>query len=76
MDNKLSNNSHLMQEAMKIAATPEGKKLINLLQQQNGNDLQKAMNLAAEGDISQARKVIQSLMENPDAKKLLDQLGR
>ena len=76
MDNKLSNNSHFMQEAMKIAATPEGKKLINLLQQQNGNDLQKAMNLAAAGDISQARKVIQSLMENPDAKKLLDQLGR
>ena len=76
MDNNYLKDQNLMLEAMKIAATPAGKQLMALLQKQGGNDLQNAMEKAAAGDISQAQKAIASLLDNPEAKKLLEQLGR
>lgn len=65
-----------MQEAKRIAATPAGQELIKLLQKQGGTDLKQAMDRAAAGDYSAAQKALSSLLQNPEAKKLLDQLGR
>ena len=76
MDNNYLKDQNLMLEAMKIAATPAGRQLMALLLKQGGNDLQNAMEKAAAGDISQAQKAIASLLDNPEAKKLLEQLGR
>ena len=68
-------SSQSVQEAMKLAQTPAGKQLIQLLQATGGEDLRKAMEQAAAGDYTQAQKAISSLMENPQAKKLLKQMG-
>jgi len=76
MENKFANNPNLVQEAMKIASTPAGKQLMALLQKQGGNDLQYVMEKAVAGDMAQAQKAIASLLNNPEARKLLDQLGR
>lgn len=64
-----------IQEAMKLAQSPAGQQLIQLLQQTGGNDLQAAMEKAAAGDYSQAKQAITSLMNNPEAQKLLKQMG-
>lgn len=64
-----------VQEAMKLAQTAAGKQLIQLLQSTGGDDLRKAMELAAAGDYSKAQKTISNLMQNPEAKKLFDQMG-
>ena len=63
-------------QAKQIAATPAGQELIRLLQKSGGTDLQQAMEKAAAGDISQAKATLSALLQNPEAQKLLKQLGR
>lgn len=65
-----------MQEARRIAATPAGQELIRLLQKQGGNDLKRAVERAAAGDYSGAQRTLSALLADPEAKKLLDRLGR
>lgn len=68
------NNQPSMEQAMAFAASPAGKKLIDLLQQQGGADLQKAVEKAAKGDPSQAKSALSSLLSSPEAQALLKQL--
>ena len=71
----MSDFEHAIQEAQKLAATAEGRQLAKLLQQLGGPDLQQAMDSAAAGDLAQAQKAIMALMKDPEARKLLQQLG-
>ena len=68
-------NGTSIQEAMKLAQSPAGQQLIKLLQESGGSDLQSAMEKAAAGDYDQAKKAIQALMRNPEARKLMKQMG-
>ena len=77
----MENNSNLpnqihMQEVLRMAASPAGQQLIALLRQQGGSEFQKAMSGAASGDYAQAKRAIEALMDDPQAKKLLKELGR
>lgn len=63
------------ENARKLAQSPEGQKLAALLQQLGGPDLEQAMKQAAKGDFSQAKLALTSLMQNPQARQLLEQLG-
>lgn len=65
-----------MAEAMRIAQTPAGRQLIGILQQKGGDDLRQAMEKAAAGDYAQAKQTINALLDSPEIKKLLEQLGR
>ena len=65
-----------IQEAKRIAAPPAGRELIRLLQKQRGTELQQAMERAAAGDYSGAQKALSVLLQDPETKKLLEQLGR
>ena len=68
-------NQPSMQEMLRMAASPAGKQLIVLMQQKGGEDLQKAMKLAATGDYTQAKKAMESVLSDPQAQKLLKELG-
>ena len=68
-------NQPSMQEMLRLAASPAGKQLIALMQQKGGEDLQKAMKLAAAGDYTQAKDALQSVLSDPQAQKLLKELG-
>lgn len=68
------NNQPSMEQAMAFAASPAGRKLIDLLQQRGGEDFQKAVEKAARGDPSQAKKVLSTLLSSPEAQELLKQL--
>ena len=66
-----------MDEAMRLAKSPAGQQLIALLQQSNGPQLQKAMDLASAGDMKSAGQIINALLSsNEQAQGLIDQLGR
>lgn len=65
-----------MQELLRMAASPAGQQLIAMMRQQGGSDFQKAMNNAAAGDYTQAKQAIEKMMSNPQAQKLLRELGR
>ena len=69
-------NQPSMQEVYRLAASPVGQKLIALMQQKGGSDFQKALERAAAGDYSQAKRAIEALMADPQAQQLLKELGR
>ncbi len=62
-------------QARKLAQSPQGQQLAALLQQLGGPDLHQALQRASAGDFSQAKQAISALMENPQARQLLEQLG-
>lgn len=71
----MSDFDHAMQEAKRLAQTPEGKQLAAMLQQLGGYDVQQAMDRAAAGDMSQAKQMVSALLQDPQARQLLNKLG-
>ena len=69
-------NDKAIQEAMRLAGTPAGQQLLNMLQQSNTPALQQAMQKAAAGDYQQAKQAMSALLQDPQIKKLLEQMGR
>ena len=65
-----------MEDIMKIAASPVGRQLIQVLQQNGGDQMQRAAEKAAAGDFDSAKEAISGLLRDPQVKKLLEQLGR
>ena len=64
-----------IKEAKQLALTPEGQRLMQLLQQQDGGQLKKAMDAAASGKYQEAGSLLSSLLSSPEAKELIRQLG-
>ena len=56
---------------MHLAGTPTGKRLLNMLQQENGPALQAAMH---QKDYERAKEILHAFMEKPEVKILLKQL--
>jgi len=71
----MSDFEHALQEAKRLSGTPEGKQLAAMLQQLGSADLQQTMDRAAAGDLSGAQQIISSLLRDPQARQLLQQLG-
>ena len=64
-----------IKEAQRLANSPAGKELLELLQRGNSTALQKAMDLASAGDYAAAGKTLNALLSSPEAQKLIQQLG-
>lgn len=64
-----------LSKAYQLAQSPAGQQLLTLLQRTGGQELQKALAQASAGDISQAQKTLSALMDTPEARKLLQELG-
>lgn len=65
-----------LQELFRIINSPAGRQLITMLQENGGSDLQNAVNKAEQGNYDDAKKEISSLLNDPQIKNLLKQLGR
>ena len=64
-----------IKEAQRLAQTPEGQKLMAMLQQRDSGQLQKAMAQASAGNYKEAGAILQSLLSSPEAQQLMQQLG-
>ena len=64
-----------MEQAMAFAASPAGKQLMAMIQQNSGADFGKARNYAAAGDMERAKAELSSLLSDPKVKALLKQFG-
>jgi len=73
MDKKSQDFS--IKEAQRLAKTPEGQRLMALLQRTNSGQLQKAMSEANAGNYMEAGNILQSLLSSPEAQHLMQQLG-
>ena len=64
-----------IQEAKRLAKTPEGQKLMTMLQQNDNEKLQKAMAEASAGNYKEAGSILQSLLSSPEAQQLIQKMG-
>jgi len=65
-----------MNELMKIAASPAGQKLLELLQSSSKSDLNKIVQDASAGNYSAAKAGLSKILAEKDAKQLLMELER
>jgi uncharacterized membrane-anchored protein len=72
----MRSNDPSMQDLIRFAQSPAAQQLMTLLQQNGGAELQEAMNKAAAGDYTQAKEALSALLKDPEARMLLQQLGR
>ncbi len=61
-------------QLMKLAQSPAGKQLLAMLQASGGNTLQNAVKKASDGNYDEAKAMLSSLLNNPQAQALLKQL--
>lgn len=59
---------------MQLIKSPEGQKLIAMLQQTDSAAVSTAMKSAQKGDYSGAKTALSSLLDSPEVRKLLKQL--
>lgn len=63
------------QRALKeLLKSPQGKRLVELLQKQGGGTVQQAGAAIARGDSQSAQAILAPLMQNPEIKALLQSL--
>lgn len=72
---KKNSQDFSIQEAKRLANTPQGQQLMRLLQQRDSGQLQQAMDAAAAGNYKDAGNILQSLLSSPEAQDLMRQLG-
>lgn len=71
----MSDLDRKIQQARKLAQSPEAQQLAALLQQLGNTNMQQAMDAAAAGNMAPAREVLNALMQDPEARRLLQKLG-
>ncbi len=64
-----------MDEAMRLANSPAGQQLLELINRQPKDALSKAADLAAAGDFETAKQTLHALLASPEAQALMQQLG-
>jgi len=63
-----------MQDALRLANSDAGQRLLAILKQSDGDRLGKAMDSAAAGDYAAAAQALSSLLEREDIRALLKQM--
>lgn len=71
----MQNNQDAIREAMRMAQTPAGQQLIQMLRDCNSQELKTAMDRATAGDYAAAKQALSAILNNPEAQKLLSQMG-
>ena len=73
MDKKSQDFS--IKEAQRLANTPQGQQLMQMLQQSDSAQLQKAIDAANRGNYKEAGPLLSTLLSSPEAQRLIRQLG-
>lgn len=72
----MHSNETDLQRAKQLSGSDAARKLMELLQRSDPQQLQKVLESAAKGDFRQAQQALSPLMNDPQAQKLLKELGR
>ena len=68
-------NEQAIQKAKQMAQSPQGQQLFRMLQSNHSELLNQAMNQASQGDYAQAQQILTKLLQDPETRNLLNQLG-
>lgn len=69
-------NANDVKKAMELASTQEGKQLMELLKQQDNGQIRQALALSSAGDYEAAAGKVSQLLNTPEIRRLLQNLGR
>ena len=72
---QIKSDNFSMDDAKRLAASPEGKELMALLKKADGTQLQNAAEQFAAGNIEDAKRALAPLLNSPQIQALLKQLG-
>ncbi len=72
----MQNKNDNMKEAMRLAATPAGQQLIQLLQASGGASIEQARLHAANGNMEQAKAALSELLKSPRVQQLMKQMEK
>lgn len=64
----------LLQQALHMASTPAGKKLLALIKEQNQEKVSQARQQAAQGNYEQAKQTLSDVLNRPDIQQLIQQM--
>ena len=65
-----------IEEAARLANTPAGQQLLAMLRSADPDQLQQIADKASAGDYAQANEILRSVLSSPEARKILNNLGR
>lgn len=65
-----------IQEAIRLANSPAGQKLLALLQSAGGETVDKARQQAENGDLTQAKATLSQVLQSEAVQKLLREMGK
>ena len=65
-----------IKEIQELSMSPAGQQLIDMIQQKGGTDLSAAIAKAQKNDYKDLSEILSSLLQDPQTKKLINQLGR
>ena len=68
-------NNDAIQEAMRLANSPAGKQLLQMLRSSGGEEMNRAMAMASSGDYEGAKALLNQMLQDPKARALLNQMG-
>ncbi len=74
MQNKNENFS--IQEAMRLASTPAGKQLLQIIQSAGGDTVEQARKHAASGDYQQAQQALSDMLKSSKVQQLLKEMEK
>lgn len=63
------------EEALRLAKSPAGQQLLAMLRQADSGQLQQAIQQANDGNYTRAQQILQALLDDPQIKPLIEQLG-
>ena len=63
-----------MQQLKKLAHSPAGQQLMEVLKHSGSTEVEKAAGYASSGNLEEAKKALSGLLETPEIQKLLRQL--
>jgi hypothetical protein len=63
-----------MDDAMRLAQSPTGKQLLELLSRTHSAQMEDAMAKASAGDMAGAREALSALMSSPQVMQMLHQM--
>lgn len=65
-----------IQEALKLANSPAGQKLMALLQSNGGDTVDKVRQQAESGDLEQAKATLSQMLQSEAVQNLLREMGK
>lgn len=65
-----------IQEAMKLAQTEAGQQLLAMLKQKDNQKIQQAMASFSAGKPEEAKKLLADVLSTPQARRLMEQMGK